>query len=172
VVNLLTDVLPALGLAMEKPAADLTRRRPSDTDEPLLSSEEFGWLLCDSGLMSVSAFVSRALMDRVDGATGRGRTLGFATPSNRTALICVCLPAPQVDGQRRIPSAKPALCRHPEHLVCRAGGAALLLPGLRRLFGPPLGLGGSAMSLGAGAAPLVAIDILKEIRSRTARKSG
>jgi hypothetical protein len=48
----------------------------------------------------------------------------------------------------------------------------LVLPGLRRLFGPPLGVGGFAMSLGAGAVPLVAIDILKEIRSRTARISG
>jgi predicted RNA methylase len=34
------------------------------------------------------------------------------------------------------------------------------------------GTGRFAMSLGAGAVPLVAIDSLKEIRSRTALKSG
>lgn len=165
-INLLTDVLPALGLAMEKPAADLMRRRPSDADEPLISSEEFGWLLCDSGLMSVSAFLSRALMDRVDGATGRGRTLGFATLVTAQLLYAFACRRRRSMASGGSPPPNP-LFVGTLGISFAAQAAALLLPGLRRLFGPPLGLGGFAMSLGAGAAPLVAIDILKEIRSRS-----
>ena len=51
-----------------------------------------------------------------------GPDIRLRYPGNRTALICLRLPAPQIDGQRLITSAKPVLCRHPRHLVCSAGG--------------------------------------------------
>lgn len=42
-----------------------------------------------------------------------------------------------------------------------AQAAALFLPGFRNLFGPPLGVADFGISLAAGAAPLLAIEAIR-----------
>jgi hypothetical protein len=46
-----------------------------------------------------------------------------------------------------------------------AQAAALFIPGIRSLFGPQLGLADFGISLAAGVAPLVAIEILRGVQS-------
>ena len=47
-----------------------------------------------------------------------------------------------------------------------ARAAALFVPGLRNLFGPPLGIADFGISVAAGAAPLLAIEILRGAQSQ------
>jgi Ca2+-transporting ATPase len=165
-INLLTDVLPALGLAMEDPAADLMTSRAPDANEPIISAAGAGKLARDAALMAASAFLARSFTKRVDGEEGRERTMGFATLEAAQLFYAFAC-----RSRRASPLAGEPLPPNPFFLGTlglsfAAHTAALLLPGFRRLFGPHLGIGGFAVSLAAGTAPLIAIDLLREIRSR------
>jgi Ca2+-transporting ATPase len=56
-INLITDGIPALALAMEKPAADVMRRRPRPPNEPFFTRER-GTLIGLHGLLIASVMVA------------------------------------------------------------------------------------------------------------------
>jgi P-type Ca2+ transporter type 2C len=56
-INLITDGIPALALAMEKPAADVMRRRPRPPNEPFFTRER-GTLIVIHGLLMASVMVA------------------------------------------------------------------------------------------------------------------
>src|SRR5262249_44576581 len=74
-INLLTDVFPALGLAMEPPARDLMSRPPRDRDEPVIAAAEFGTLARDASLIAASAFVGQACSVRLNGSGQTSQTV-------------------------------------------------------------------------------------------------
>jgi Ca2+-transporting ATPase len=164
-INLLTDVLPALGLAMEPAAPDLMTRPPRDPQEPVISGSEFGTLARDASLIAASAFAAQACAARLGGSAQSGQTVGFnslvsaqlfyafACRSRRGSILCgrALPPNPLFFGA----------------LVCAfaAQGAALFIPGFRNLFGPALGIADFGISLAAGAAPLLAVEILRKAQS-------
>ena len=57
-INLLTDVLPGLALALDPPAADIMRKPPPNPTDPLLSKEAKWELLVEAGLISAGALLS------------------------------------------------------------------------------------------------------------------
>ena len=164
-INLLTDVLPALGLAMEPAAPDLMTRPPRDPQEPVISAAEFGTLARDASLIAASAFAAQACAARLGGSTQSGQTVGF------TSLVSAQLFYAFACRSRRgsILSGR----AHPPNpfffgaLGCAfaAQGAALFIPGFRNLFGPALGIADFGISLAAGAAPLLAIEVLRKAQS-------
>ncbi len=165
-INLLTDVLPALGLAMEPAAPDLMTRPPRDPQEPVISAAEFGTLARDASLIAASAFAAQACAARLGGSTQSGQTVGF------TSLVSAQLFYAFACRSRRgsILSGR----AHPPNpfffgaLGCAfaAQGAALFIPGFRNLFGPALGIADFGISLAAGAAPLLAVEVLRKVQSR------
>jgi Ca2+-transporting ATPase len=160
-INLLTDVLPALGLATDAPGPDLMARPPEDMGEPVISGTVFGKLVRDASLMAASTLIAQAC---TNGAREHIRTVRFASlvaaqlfyafacrSSGRSAISTEPIPPNPVFSATLVTSFG-------------AQAAALFLPGFRNLFGPPLGIAEFGISLAAGAVPLIAIDVLRKLR--------
>jgi P-type Ca2+ transporter type 2C len=56
-INLVTDVLPGLGIAMAAPDEDSMDRPPRNPDEPILRPSDFRRMAIDGGLISAAALV-------------------------------------------------------------------------------------------------------------------
>jgi Ca2+-transporting ATPase len=164
-INLLTDVLPALGLAMEPAAPDLMTRPPRDPKEPVISAREFGTLARDASLIAASAFAAQACAARRGNSAQSGQTVGFA--SLVTAQLFYAFACRSTSGSILSGRAFPP---NPFFFgalgsAFAAQGAALFIPGFRNLFGPALGIADFGISLAAGAAPLLAIEVLRKAQS-------
>jgi Ca2+-transporting ATPase len=82
-LNLVTDIFPAMALALEASAADVMKQPPRDPHEPLMTPR-FTWLITWQGLLlSGSTLVAFALGLRWYGAEGNGLqhavTIAFMT---------------------------------------------------------------------------------------------
>ncbi|HJY47053.1 MAG TPA: cation-transporting P-type ATPase, partial [Stellaceae bacterium] len=149
-INLLTDVLPALGLAMEPAAPDLMTQPPRDPQEPVISAAEFGTLARDAGLIAASAFAAQACAARLGGSAHSGQTVGF------NSLVSAQLFYAFACRSRRLSilpgRALPANRFFFGALGCAfaAQSAALFIPGFRNLFGPAIGIADFGISLAAG----------------------
>ena len=164
-INLLTDVLPALGLAVEPAAPNLMTRPPRDPQEPVISAAEFGTLARDASLIAASAFAAQACAARLGGSARSGQTVGFNSLVSAQlfyAFACRSRLGSVLSGR-----ALPANPFFFGALGCAfaAQGAALFVPGFRNLFGPALGIGDFGISLAAGAAPVLAIEALRKAQS-------
>jgi len=164
-INLLTDVLPALGLAMEPAAPDLMTRPPRDSKEPVISATEFGTLARDASLIAASAFAAQACAARLGGSAQSGQTVGFTSLVSAQlfyAFACRSTRGSILSGRTHPPN--PFFFGA---LGCAfaAQGAALFVPGFRNLFGPALGIADFGISLAAGAAPVMAIEVLRKTQS-------
>ena len=161
-INLLTDVLPALGLAMEPAAPDLMTRPPRDPKEPVISAREFGTLARDASLIAASAFGAQACAARLGNSAQSGQTVGFAslvTAQLFYAFACRSRSGSILSG--RVFPPNPFFFGALGSAFA-AQGAALFIPGFRNLFGPALGIADFGISLAAGAAPLLAIEVLRK----------
>jgi Ca2+-transporting ATPase len=164
-INLLTDVLPALGLAMEPAAPNLMTQPPRDPQEPVISAAEFGTLARDAGLIAASAFAAQACAARLGGSANSGQTVGFNSLVSAQlfyAFACRSRRGSLLSGRTHPPN--PFFFGA---LGCAfaAQGAALFIPGFRNLFGPALGIADFGISLAAGAAPVLAIEALRKAQS-------
>lgn len=71
-LNLVTDIFPAMALALEPAAPDVMKRPPRDPDEPLMTLR-FGWLIVWQGLLlSGSTLATFAIGMSWYGAEGKG----------------------------------------------------------------------------------------------------
>jgi P-type Ca2+ transporter type 2C len=164
-INLLTDVLPALGLAMEPAASDLMTRPPSDSSEPVVSNAELGTLTRDAGLMAASAFAAQIAAARF-GSSGRaGQTVGFASLVVAQLFYGFACRSRQGSIFTGRPLPPNPYFFGAVGIAFAAQLAALFLPGFRGLFGPALGLADFGISMAAGAAPLLAIEALRKTPS-------
>ena len=164
-INLLTDVLPALGLAMEPAAPDLMTQPPRDPKEPVISAGEFGTLARDASLIAASAFAAQACAARLGSSAQSGQTVGFASLVAAQlfyAFACRSRSGSILSGRAFPPN--PFFFGALGTAVA-AQGAALFIPGFRNLFGPALGIADFGISLAAGAAPLLAIEALRKAQS-------
>ena len=164
-INLLTDVLPALGLAMEPAAPDLMTRPPRDPKEPVISAREFGTLARDASLIAASAFAAQACAARLGNSAQSGQTVGFAslvTAQLFYAFACRSRSGSILSGRAFPPNP---FFFGALGSAFAAQGAALFIPGFRNLFGPALGIADLGISLAAGAAPLLAIEVLRKAQS-------
>jgi Ca2+-transporting ATPase len=57
-VNLVSDIFPALALAMEAPEPDVLLTPPRDPKEPIIRSSDFGRILVESAALSASALAA------------------------------------------------------------------------------------------------------------------
>jgi Ca2+-transporting ATPase len=166
-INLLSDVLPALALAMEPAAPGLMEQPPRDPSEPAISAAEFGTLARDGSLIAASAFAAQACASRFGGSSTQAtQTVGFSTLVAAQlfyALACRPRPGSVFTGQSL--SSNPLLLGA-LGISFAVQTAALAVPGLRNVFGAPLGLAELGISAAAGTAPLVAIEILRGAQSR------
>ncbi len=78
-INLLSDVGPALALALEAPEADLMAQPPRDPAEPILSRRVLGEIGGDAAVLSAATLGVYALALARYGAGPQAATLAFST---------------------------------------------------------------------------------------------
>jgi len=156
-VNVVTDVLPALGLALEPPEPRLMDQPPRLPSQPIIAPSEFGMLSRDAMLIAGGGLLAQLYAGARYSATERAGAVGFAALVAGQlfyALRCRSVAngaALRPGEQASNPWFAPAMAAS-----AAAQLAALLLPGFRRLFGGPIGILDLAAALGAGALPLLA----------------
>lgn len=78
-LNLMTDVFPALGLAMARPAADVLTRPPRAANEDIYGRREIGSIAIDALRIAAPAIIAHALGTARHGHGPRTRGLTFLT---------------------------------------------------------------------------------------------
>jgi Ca2+-transporting ATPase len=159
-INLLTDVLPGLALALDPPAENIMREPPADPTEPLLSSFAKMRLLVEAGFLSAGSLLSFEMASR-QGKPGVNTTAAFV--SLTTSQILHTLSA-SADHQGLIQGKFPRNKRIYGAMGVAGGTIAMgvISPWFRRLLGnEPLTAGQLGQSLAHGAWPVMLLELLK-----------
>jgi Ca2+-transporting ATPase len=154
-INLLTDVLPGVGLAFEGSDLEAMQRPPESTERPLLGDNQVPMLLGDGALLATGALVAGLYGAFRFGANSQEmRTLMFGSlvaGQLHHTLTCRAMP-----GQRRSPAPNSPLMSIVAGSFA-AQGAAFVVPDLRRALGlVPIGLGGWSVMALASVLPFLA----------------
>jgi P-type Ca2+ transporter type 2C len=79
-INLISDVLPAIGLAMESPDPDVMARGPQAANEPIIRPDQFPRLGSEAAVLTVSAFGTGLFGAMRHGLNSpQGRTMAFGS---------------------------------------------------------------------------------------------
>ena len=144
-INLLTDIYPALGLALEPPEPDVLRLPPRDPKRPIIGAADFKRLGFEAATLSAGTLAAYGYAVARHGIGPQASTLAFLTLTGAQLLHAVSARAEQRSVFSRAPLSPNRF------LAATVGGsfalqAAALLPGLRGL------LGLSAIGIADGAA--------------------
>lgn len=159
-INLLTDVLPGLALALDPPAEDIMREPPADPTEPLLSNFAKMRLLVEAGFLSAGSLIAFETMSR-QGKAGTNTTAAFV--SLTTSQILHTLSA-SADSQGLIRGKFPRNKRIYGAMGVAGGTIAMgvISPWFRRLLGnEALTTGQLGQSLAHGVWPVMLLELLK-----------
>jgi Ca2+-transporting ATPase len=153
-INLLSDVYPALALAVEPPGPEVMTRSPRDPRAPLLSREAFGDIASDAAVLATAALAARSLARARYGPGPQAGTVGFS------ALAAAQL-VHAFKGQASADVGAVGVRESP--LLAGVIGSSLALqvtaatvPALRGLLGlAPLGFADWALVAASAAVPLM-----------------
>jgi Ca2+-transporting ATPase len=161
-INLLSDVVPALALAMEPPERDVMDRPPRDPRAPILTRASLGEIGADAAILSVAALGVHGLAVARYGAGARASTIAFCTLT-AAQLAHALNYRSGVSRDRGLPALEVAVGGTlAVHLT------AMTASPLRRVLGTTM-LSGSDWLLVAGgvAAPLAARGLRRVLGSET-----
>jgi Ca2+-transporting ATPase len=156
-INLLSDVFPALALAVEPPEPDVMARPPLEPGKPILSRADFTEIGRDAAVLSAAALGVHALAVARHGAGAHATTIAFCT-----------LTAAQLVHALGYGSGSRASRRQPV-LEATVGGtlavhlAAMTAPPLRRLLGTTALSASDWMLVAGGVAVPLAFRRLRAI---------
>lgn len=146
-INLLSDVFPALALAVEPPGPDVMTRPPRAPDAPILSRGTLGYIARDASVLAATAMGARSLTLARSGSAAQAGTVGFCA---LTAAQLV-----HAFNCQAGPSWSPRLAG----VIGGSLGLQILaatVPPLRALLGlTPLGFADWALVAASAALPLV-----------------
>ncbi len=164
-INLVSDVLPGLGLALADPDPDVMRRPPRAPGEPIIPEHDFRRMGLDGGTIAASALVSHfvGLARYGPGPKTRGMTfLSLSLGQLLYTMMC------QRSDVRELRPDKLLENRALDGAVLVSSGLAVLpffVPPLRRLLGvAPIGLSDSAIALTGAVAPAAAVLARRGVR--------
>jgi Ca2+-transporting ATPase len=134
-INLVTDVLPALGLAMLPPDADVLTQKPRPTKSPLLSNEDFRWIGIDGAIIGASTLGAHLYALGSYGPGPQTRAITFSSIVLSQLLYAyTCRGAEDPDAAR-----PPLFASRPLNLTIAASlglhALPLFVPGIQRLLG-------------------------------------
>ncbi|HEY0523470.1 MAG TPA: cation-transporting P-type ATPase, partial [Stellaceae bacterium] len=163
-INLISDVLPGIGLACEPPEPDAMERGPRPAADSIVRREDLGALAREAGLIgggALAACAFGALRYGAGSAEARTMTFGSLVISQLLhALTCRSPAHGLFDAGRPLPPN--AVLSGTLAVSFGAQVLALLVPGLRRLLGiVPIGPAGLLVTLAAGVLPYLLNEALK-----------
>jgi Ca2+-transporting ATPase len=172
-LNLVTDIFPAMALALEPSAPDVMRRPPRDPAEPLVTPA-FGWLIVWQGaLLAGSTLTAFAVGMHWYGVEGEGLrhavTIAFITLAMAQVLHAFSA------RSRTRPALTSRLFTNGwlwgATAICLALQiAAVELPFLRDVLGTvPLSLADWGLVAAGALAPLVVVDLVKLVTAKSSR---
>ena len=155
-INLLSDVLPAMGLAMTPADPQLMEGALPASELSVLSNTDLPLLIRDGSIIAGTAVAAEASAAVFRGPAATG-AIGFTTlVSGQLLYALACAPRTGHASGNLIATLAASF---------GAQAAALWVPGLRRLVGHRLGAGGLAVSAAAGFLPLLLVSALDGTRS-------
>ncbi len=164
-INLVSDVLPGLGLALADPDPDAMARPPRDRDAPIIPPRDFRRMTLDGGTIAAAALAAHftGLARFGPGPETRGMTyLSLSLGQLLYTLMC------QRTDVRHLQPGRLLENRALDGAVLASAGMAVLpffVPPLRRLLGiAPLGPGSAAVSLGAAVTPAALVLARRGVR--------
>jgi Ca2+-transporting ATPase len=167
-INLMSDVFPALGLALEPPEPDVLSRPPRNPEEPIVQLSDFKRIASEAAVLSAGALGAYGYGILRYGMGAKAGTLAFTSLTLGQllhALSCRSETHSLFDPLRT--PHKPPLQPNP-YLSLAIGGSVglqvltLAIPGLRRLLGlTTVGLIDGVVIGGAAVAPLIVNEMSK-----------
>ena len=171
-LNLVTDVLPGLGLALAEPEDDAMRRSPQPRHAPVIPREDLRRIAGDAALIAGAALAAHFTAVARYGPGPRTRGVTFAALSFGQLLYTL---VSQRSDPRRLPLRR--LFENRTLDLALIGAAALaaaphLIPGLRRLVGvAPLSGGDWVLALSAAATPTGTVLARRGVRIMLTREA-
>ena len=159
-INLLSDVVPALALAVEPPERDVMREEPRDRDASILSGRTLLGVGRDAALLAASTLGAYGIAAARYGMGTQASTVAFATLTTSQLLHALTCRSDTRSGFADL--------RQNPLMMGALGGtlalqvASVTVPVLQRLLGTtPLGLGDWAVVAAGSTAPLAVREIAK-----------
>lgn len=153
-LNLVTDILPALGLALAEPGGDVMRRPPREAAAPLFDRDELAGMAIDGAAMAGASLASHFLAMSRFGVGPQTRGATFLTLALAQVLHAFTLRDRSREAGQRLRISE-------QRLETALGGSLGLLalpflaPGLRRLLGiAPIAVPDIALSAALAAGSL------------------
>jgi Ca2+-transporting ATPase len=162
-INLITDVLPGIALALEPPEPGVMERAPSQSQGSIFGARDLKKLLGEGALLAAGPMLAGLYgAARFGAGSPQSRTMAFGSLVTAQLLHAIsCRSARQgVFGPGSLPG-NPYLSRTLlASGVAQAG--AMLIPGLRKLMGiAPLDPASALLTAAAGIAPFVIRELGK-----------
>jgi P-type Ca2+ transporter type 2C len=161
-INLISDVLPGIGLAGDPPPADVLAAGPLPRDAQLVGRGDLRTLLAEAGLLGAGAFAADLFGSwRHGGESTPARTVTFGSLILAQLLHALaCRSSRGVITDSALPPNRMLAGILVGSLVLQSG--AMLIPGLRRLLGVErIGPMDTAVMLAAGILPFLAGELAK-----------
>ena len=156
-INLISDVLPAIGLAMEPPEPDALERGPTSANEPMIRRDQMGRLGTEAGILTASAFGAGIFgAMRYGMSSPQARTMAFGSLTSAQLLHALAY-----RSSSRSVFEPGGLSGSPQLLGIIGGSlaaqlAAMLVPGVRSALGiAPIGLLDALAMAAGGIAPFL-----------------
>ena len=156
-INLVSDVLPGIGLAMGEPDPDIMDNAPNAADESILDRADFNRLAREAGLITAGASGAALLgAARYGAGSSQRSTMAFGSLVTGQLLHALTYANDGSPGRVGPPSSNRAL-------LGIVGGSlllqvlAMLVPGLRRILGvAAIGASDVAAMIAGGVLPYLA----------------
>jgi P-type Ca2+ transporter type 2C len=167
-INLMSDVFPALGLALEPPEPDVLSRPPRNPDEPIVRTSDFKQITSEAAALSAGALGAYGYGMLKYGPGPRAGTMAFMSLTLGQLLHALSCRSEthNLFDRLRAPQEQP-LAPNPYLSMAIGGSVAiqvltLAVPGLRRLLGiTPIGLLDGVVIGGTAVAPLIVNELIK-----------
>ncbi len=171
-INILSDVLPEIALAVDVSREETLQRPPDDPDQPIVAGEEYRRIAAESGVMTASAMASYAYARLRYGPGAKADTVAFLSLVGAQLLHTLSARSPDEAATRSggRESANPLIP------LAVGGGLGVQVVGemfstLRRVMGTTrIGLVDGVIASASALASFVAIEGLKTVRTSTAER--
>jgi Ca2+-transporting ATPase len=170
-INLVTDILPGMGLALEPAEQGTMCQQPHSADAPVIGRQDFAKLGGEAAMLSAGSLAASLVGAlRYGGNSPQARTMTFASLVTAQLMHALTYRSHHASVAGSLPVTNRQLVRL-LGLAMALQGVAFLTPFMRRLLGlAPLSALDLLVTLGGGLVPYLATEAMRA--SRASRASG